>query len=169
MTPGESPEDTLPEPAETPVRAVVSEGSDGAQTDRRWRILLVVVLALIWVAAYASMGGEEPTPESMAAYCRTAGEIQVLTEEGLLVYQDPPGEGQGPDDVIREQFSQTAARMVLLYARLGESAPEELRKDIEDTAEDYQLALRSSDPSEARELRNSEASKRVEAYTKANC
>ncbi len=169
MTPGESPEDAMPEPAETPVRAVVPKGGKRARPDRPWRILLVLVLVLIWVAAYAMMGGDVMTPESKAAYCDTAGEIEVLTEEELLVYQDPPGEGQGPDDVIREQFRQTAARMVLLYARLGESAPDELRKDIEDTATDYQLALRSSDPSEARELRNSAASKRVEAFTENNC
>jgi hypothetical protein len=168
MTPGESPEDTMPEPAETPVRAVVSEGKSSGP-DRPWRILLVLVLVLIWVAAYAMMGGDELTPEAKAAYCRTAGEIEVLTEEELLVYQDPPGEGQGPDDVIREQFRQTAARMILLYARLGEAAPEDLRKDIEDTATDYQLALRSSDPSEARELRNSETSKRVDAFTEQTC
>jgi hypothetical protein len=168
MTPGESPEDTMPEPAETPVRAVVSEGKSSGP-DRPWRFLLVLVLVLIWVAAYAMMGGDELTPEAKAAYCRTAGEIEVLTEEELLVYQDPPGEGQGPDDVIREQFRQTAARMILLYARLGEAAPEDLRKDIEDTATDYQLALRSSDPSEARELRNSETSKRVDAFTEQTC
>jgi hypothetical protein len=168
MTPGESPEDTMPEPAETPIRAVVSEGKSSGP-DRPWRFLLVLVLVLIWVAAYAMMGGDELTPEAKAAYCRTAGEIEVLTEEELLVYQDPPGEGQGPDDVIREQFRQTAARMILLYARLGESAPEDLRKDIEDTATDYQLALRSSDPSEARELRNSETSKRVDAFTEQTC
>lgn len=168
MTPGESPEDTMPEPAETPVRAAVSRG-DGGRPDRRWRILLVVVLALIWVAAYASMGGDDVASESKAEYCRTAGEIEVLTEEELLVFQDPPGEGQGPDDVIREQFRQTAARMVLLYTRLGQSAPADLQKDIEETAEDYQLALRSSDPSEARDLRNSETSKRVDAFTEQTC
>ncbi len=169
MTPGESPEDTMPEPAETPVRAAVSEGGKRMRPDRPWRILLVLVLVLIWVAAYAMMGGDELTPESKAAYCQTAREIEVLTEEELLVYQDPPGEGQGPEDVIREQFRQTAARMLLLYARLGEAAPGDLRKDIEDTATDYQRALRSSDPSEARELRNSEASKRVEAFTERTC
>jgi hypothetical protein len=169
MTPGESPEDTLPEPAETPVRAVVPEGGKGTRPARPWRILLVFVLVLIWVAAYAMMGGDEMTPEPRAAYCRTAGEIEVLTEEELLVYQDPPGEGQGPDDVIREQFRQTAARMLLLYVRLGELAPDDLSDDIEEVATEYQEAVRSRDPSVARALRNSDASRRVDAFTEQTC
>lgn len=129
----------------------------------------MVILALIWVAAYASMGGDDLTPESKAAYCRTAGEIEVLTEEELLVYQDPPGEGQGADDVIREQFRQTAARMLLLYARLGEAAPGDVSDDIEQVATEYQEAVRSRDPSVARALRNSDASRRVDAFTEQTC
>ena len=160
----------MPEPAETPVRAVASEGSEGPPPDyRRRRLLLIPILVVIWIAVYLSMGEEQLSEGDRAQYCRTADEIEVLTEEELLVYQDPPGEGQEPDDVIREQFQQTAARMVLLYARLGESAPRDLHGDIEETAIAYQQALRSRNPAAARDLRNSEASKRIDAYTEANC
>ena len=130
---------------------------------------MAVVLIVVWLAAYASMGGDEQSPESKADYCRTAAEIRVLTEEELLVYQDPPGEGQDARDVIDEQFRQTAARLLLLHVRLAESAPEDLKDDIEQSANDYQVALRSSDPSEVRELRNSPASRRVDAFTQSTC
>jgi hypothetical protein len=175
MTSGESPPEQLPEPAETPVRAVPSEGEGTEEkskppgTRRRRAFFIVPILAAVWIAAYLNLGTEELTEAGRASWCGTADEIEVLTEEELLVYQDPPGEGQEPDEVIREQFRQTAARMLLLYVRLGEIAPGHLVDDLEEVATDYQAAVRSRDPSVARELRNSDASKRVDSFTEQTC
>lgn len=92
----------------------------------------------------------------------------MLTQDEVILDQVPAGAAPS-EEAMKEQARQNAGRMVLLFAGLANSAPEELQDDIAELGNAYQRAVRADNPNEARALKDSEAAQNIDAYTRPTC